>query len=75
MKAPDKIYLYREQPKDYFDEDWHELPASDVENVVYIRKDTLLEWLEERNKEINGLSKALWRSLEIKVLYDKLNSM
>lgn len=47
MEAPDKIYLYREKPKDYFDEDWHESPASDVENVEYIRKDLLLELKEK----------------------------
>lgn len=43
MKAPDKIYLYHEQPKDYFDDDWHELPANDVENICYIRKDIVDE--------------------------------
>jgi hypothetical protein len=47
MEAPDKIYLYREKPKDYFDDDWHESPASDVENVEYIRKDLLLELKEK----------------------------
>lgn len=53
MEAPDKIYLCREQPKDYFDEDWHELPASDVENIEYIRKDMLLEWLNNEVERYN----------------------
>lgn len=50
MEAPDKIYLYREKPKDYFDDDWHESPASDVENVEYIRKETILEILYDSER-------------------------
>lgn len=50
--APDKIYLYREQPKDYFDEAWHELLASDVENIEYLRKEALLDWAKERKEQM-----------------------
>ena len=44
MNAPDKIYIYREPPKDYFEDEWGESEVNDMESITYIRKDALLEW-------------------------------
>jgi len=43
MKAPDKIYLNRRHPESYWFND--KQLNSDVE---YIRKDALIEWIEEQ---------------------------
>ena len=70
MNAPDKIYLYREKPKDYFDEDWHESSASDVENIAYIREDVLLEWASEMEN-----CSQLSAPLLVHELVKKINSL
>lgn len=44
MRAPDKIYIYREPPKDHFEDEWGESEVNDMESIPYIRKDALLEW-------------------------------
>lgn len=44
MNAPDKIFIYRESPKDYFEDKWGEGEPKDMECIAYISKDTLLEW-------------------------------
>lgn len=76
MKAPDKIYI-AETPNKLI-EIWSDEPIEPKPYITeheYIRKDALLKWLVQRNKEINGETKALWRSLEIKELYDKIDSL
>lgn len=69
MKAPDKIYtdnrgVYAELP----------IFSQADANVEYIRKDALLEWLENKAKVhdsfVNGLT-----YLAYKDVIDKLNSM
>jgi hypothetical protein len=76
MEAPDKIYLYREKPKDYFDEDWYESSASDVENVAYIRKDLLLGWAKELTSEPYNRTTESARKIQIAhYLLEKYDSL
>lgn len=70
MKAPDKIYtdnrgVYAELP----------IFSQADANVEYIRKDTLMEWLENKIKVpdvsfINGLTYLAYRDV-----IDKINSL
>lgn len=46
MKAPDNIFLNRRHPEPYWFKD--KQVDSDIE---YIRKDTLLEWLEQNRNQ------------------------
>lgn len=53
MKAPNKIWLskFEEDPGDNeyrIFEQWSLEPISNAENEEYIRKDALLEWLENK---------------------------
>lgn len=56
MKAPDKIYLHGYSFDDEPCKDWHTEPkikgmrGYPVQNVEYIRKDYLLELIEEEEK-------------------------
>ena len=81
MNAPDKIYLHGYGFNDEPCKTWEREPKAKgmrgypAQHVEYIRKDALLKWLESKYKETNGKDKALWRGLEIKELYDKINSI
>lgn len=71
--APDKIYV-REYP-DGINQFWDRKKRDDVVATIhheYIRKDALMEWLEEckDNPVITDLQKG-----NIQELIDKLNSM
>ena len=52
MKVPDKIYipLYPNYDLDGFHlaDEWMYEPHKEVENVEYIRKDALLDWVTEK---------------------------
>ena len=75
MKAPDKIYAYmpdddyvgtcstkKEEPHEYV-------------NTVYIRKDAILEWADEQEKELEyGISADAYK-LALDMLREKLNSL
>ena len=54
MRAPDKVYLAEKRVGfgDIYDMMWTEHKRSDphITNVEYIRKDTLVEWLNEFKK-------------------------
>lgn len=58
MKAPDKIYLgigpmsSDEPNKKYLYAEWYEEQKTLVESSAYIRKDALLEWAENKKKEL-----------------------
>ena len=78
MKAPDKIYLNipkqeLEAPLD--STTWDTKEFDNCINVEYIRKDTILELLQNRNKEINGTSKAFFRSQELQEIYWRINEI
>jgi hypothetical protein len=72
MKAPDKIYVSRN-----FSEDdsphglWHLNKSEHDVNLEYIRKDALLEWMDQNIKELN----VLYGEIFIARVKDKLNSM
>jgi len=65
MKAPDKIYT---TPVGTFDT--KHIP--DLQDNIYIRKDTLLEWAKETylNESASAIRKVCYKQL-----IDKLNSM
>ena len=72
MKAPDKIYVDIRHP---FGNEFTEIlgfeSRGNSDDIEYIRKDALLEWLEQKeNYAINGLVKKTY----INVI-DKLNWM
>lgn len=77
MKAPDKIYLpVIASPllhRDVIENHWMEVQSPFAkENIAYIRKDALTEWLEgcKNNSVITDLQKA-----NIQELIDKINSL
>lgn len=77
MKAPNKIYI------DFIDDAICMSSMSDTPNggIEYIRKDALLEWLEQelaqRQQWLDryGDSADLHATVELKKVLDKLNSM
>ena len=68
MEAPEKIYLYRRHPEPYWFND--KQLDSDIE---YIRKDALIEWIQEVRAipHDNGIT----RDLAFQEVVNKLNSM
>lgn len=82
MKAPDKIYLPKEEVEDR--RPWIEQPCEDDPNwdVCYIRKDALLEWAKEKYdkafrlhlKKGDKYHYGLGKMHAYKILIDKLNS-
>lgn len=76
MKAPETIYIAVYPNDDGLDThlgDWYSEPEYHAEdNLEYIRKDTLIEWLEEckNNPVITDLQKG-----NIQELIDKINSL
>lgn len=77
MKAPDKIYVqrysygalvggYSDKPKE----------MADGENITYIRKDALIEWLDGK-MTIEGATEGFVGGYDtaLKDVIDKINSM
>ena len=69
---PDKIYFG-------FDEETH-LESYCLEKKgkcqsEYIRKDAVLELLQNRNKEIDGEPKAIFRSFELQEVYRRIKEL
>lgn len=60
MKVPEKIYITTHNGETISSK-WTTIPFRDFENTAYIRKDALIEWLENKIKVpdvsfINGLT-------------------
>jgi len=67
MKAPDKIYM----PNELLSEEW--TTHIDGDDIEYIRKEALLEWIQE----VRALPRenAITRDLTFQEVVNKLNSM
>ena len=68
--VPDKIYI----SPNIENRTWL-IGKADTASIEYIRKDAVLELLQNRNKEINGTSKALFRSQELQEIYWRINEL
>ena len=78
MKAPDKIYI-QTNVGETLSSKWTTIPFRDFENTEYIRKEALLEWLENEtehpsfesciSEELDGYYAALEN------ITDKINSL
>ena len=73
MKAPDKVYVKKERDNVTFSLSVQYDNGGDV----FIRKDTIMEWLNERinNGDEEGLMTNQIANLAYKDVIDKLNSM
>jgi hypothetical protein len=69
MKVPDKIYIQTNKGE-AFSSKWTTIPFRDFENTEYIRKDALLEWAKENQKDAGPFTTACYQ-----VFVDKLNEM
>lgn len=72
MKAPDKIYVAISK---FMCPGLASCSKLKDDMTEYIRKDAILELLQNRNKEINGTSKALFRSQELQEIYWRINEL
>ena len=72
IKAPDKIYV-ASYNGEAFSHSWTMEPLGDTTVTEYIRKDTLLEWLQE----IRAIphKNAIARDLAFQEVVNKLNSI
>ena len=73
MEAPDKIYLQHNTTTDLYDEfwpEWFEGTHHPERDICYIRKDALMEWLENKM----SLSYGVATDAFVEVI-DKLNSL
>ena len=76
MEAPDKIYIYTANVGDnHYSISSTDNPVDKKYEVEYIRKDAILELLQNRNKEINGTSKAFFRSQELQEIYWRISEL
>ena len=78
MIAPDKIYLNipKQELKAPLDSTtWDTKELDDCINVEYIRKDAVLELLQNRNKEIRGAAQCAFRSFELQEIYWRINEL
>lgn len=73
MKAPDRIYI-QTNAGEAFSSKWTTIPFRDFENTEYIRKDALLEWLNQM-LEISAQSLEFQRNYAYGKVIDKLNKM
>ena len=77
MKAPNKIYIPLTEGQDILTNDWSGVPMFQdsgeavVENVEYIRKDSLLEWAEDYLQKADNLE--MWFTMN--TVINKLKSM
>ena len=71
MNAPDKIYLYRKHPEPY----WFKNKQLDSD-VEYIRKDTILKWIEGK-MTVEGVTEGIvgGYDMAMKDVIDKINSL
>lgn len=84
MKAPDKIYLTKNDPTDSIDFDidvnfgsvmWERFRLTDYD-VAYIRKDLLLEWVKELTSEPYNRTTESARKYQIaNYILEKYNSL
>lgn len=81
MKAPDKIYipLYPNHSLDgvHLGDDWMYEPHKECDNVTYIRKDALIEWLL-KGVEMSEMCHSEYGDAcaqAYQAVIDKLNSM
>ena len=77
MKAPDKIYVAKTTFPKYIDWDGSPINTKRVSNndVCYIRKDLLLEWLEAKVYENNEDKFDDGFNTAIGQVIDKINSL
>ena len=80
MKAPDKIYTCYNIEEGEKRQLWSTVLLSDVEQVgEYIRKDALLEWLEELNAQSLELREAgygdVFYSAQIAILEETIHKI
>ena len=72
MKTPDKIFLPG-------DTDWPSAAILTLGNqpgdVEYIRKDAVLELLQNRNEEIREAAHCAFRSFELQEIYRRINEL
>lgn len=71
MKAPDKIYVQRYSYGALVDGDSDKPKKMQMENIAYIRKDALLEWLEYEKEWFEGTD----IEPHYQKVIDKLNKM
>ena len=72
MKAPDKIYITTHNGETLSSK-WTTIPFRDFENTEYIRKDALLEWIQEVRAIPH--ENAIARDLAFQEIVSKHNSM
>lgn len=78
MEAPAKIYI-QTNAGETLSSKWTTIPFRDFENTAYIRKNALLEWLEQEVLKLDVRSDndavAWGQRNAFKQAIDKLNSM
>lgn len=73
MKAPDKIYLQHYYKPEALSEDWSLVSHPIEKNEEYIRKDALMEWIQEVRAIPH--ENAITRDLAFQEVVNKLNSI
>lgn len=73
--APDKIYLHkiRDEESSGYHKMWFEQSARCVPSEAYIRKDALLEWIQEVRAIPH--ENAITRDLAFQEIINKINSL
>ena len=82
MDAPKEIYIYREPPKDYFEDGWGESKVDDMESIAYVRKESIMDFLKKRLTDAEFKSSCYpyedWYNSEVslvKELIEELESL
>ena len=70
---PDKIYIRHYWMPEELDDDWRLKPVEDEQCEEYIRKDALLEWIQEARAIPH--ENAIVRDLTFQEVVNKLNSL
>lgn len=70
---PDKIYIRHYWMPEELDDEWRLNPVEDEQCEEYIRKDALIEWLQEVRSIPH--ENAITRDLAFQEVVNKLNSM
>lgn len=73
MKAPDKIYVPYEAESNYISDRYYLGPTPKMENAEYIRKDALIEWIQEVRAIPH--ENAVARDLAFQEIINKINSI
>ena len=68
MKAPDKIYVAESLIKTPYGNEWSPTPYISRENTEYIRKDVLINWLQEH------INDYLVHGRDIDLMFDDINN-